>query len=804
MGIRNLFEKLYKCENEDAVDQLIAKHPQVFAQENWYPYGENEGSFGVIENQQASPIPALIEKITNSIDAVLMKRCFEEDMEPKSSQAPKTMEEAVLSFFPNSKNWDLPSFRKLQAENIQIIADGPRMDTSLIIYDDGEGQHPEKFEDTFLSLLRGNKNEIPFVQGKYNMGGSGTLIFCGKKRYQLIASKRFDNTGKFGFTLVRKHPLSETEKTTKKNTWYEFLKINGEIPAFDINELDLGLYNRKFKTGTIIKLYSYDLPSGSRSVITRDLNRSLNEYLFQPALPIYTIDKEERYPKDYALQRELYGLKRRLEEENSKKYIETSLSLDFTDKEFGELYVTCYLFKPLVEEKTVTESRRTIQDEFFKNNMAVLFSLNGQVHGHYTSEFITRSLKYPLFKDYLLIHVDCTKLEYDFRNELFMASRDRIKGGEESRQLREKLATYLKKSRLDELYKNRKDAISVGTNEANDLLKSFTRNLPLNSDLMKLLSQTYKIDGQKTNSNNPNHKPKSPQKEKPDFVSNRFPSFLRLDKKNDGITPVAQIPIGGERTLKFLTDVENEYFDRIEDPGTLEIELLNFSPNDTTGGNAPGTPKKVEEAFNVVKTSPHEGMIKIVLAPTDEVKVGDALQIKATLTSAGEDFDQIFWVKIIEKEKPLEKPTPQPEKEDMGLPECIRVYKDEREDCITWDKLKNGSVEMSYETIMYPYAEGDKLEKIYVNMDSTVLKNFRSKIKGGVEAYQIADSRYVSAVYFHTLFLYTISKNRKYSFSQGEENDERDLTDYLKDVFESYYTSFLLNFGTEQLMQSFE
>jgi hypothetical protein len=89
-------------------------------------------------------------------------------------------------------------------------------------------------------------------------------------------------------------------------------------------------------------------------------------------------------------------------------------------------------------------------------------------------------------------------------------------------------------------------------------------------------------------------------------------------------------------------------------------------------------------------------------------------------------------------------------------------------------------------------------------MDSAVSKNFRSKIKGGVEAYQIADSRYVSAVYFHTLFLYTISKNRKYSFSQGEENDERDLTDYLKDVFESYYTSFLLNFGTEQLMQSYE
>ena len=40
----------------------------------------------------------------------------------------------------------------------------------MIIYDDGEGQCPQDFEDTFLSLVSGNKNEIQFVQGKYNMG----------------------------------------------------------------------------------------------------------------------------------------------------------------------------------------------------------------------------------------------------------------------------------------------------------------------------------------------------------------------------------------------------------------------------------------------------------------------------------------------------------------------------------------------------------------------------------------------------------------------------------------------------------
>src|SRR5690554_772311 len=126
------------------------------------------------------------------------------------------------------------------------------MNTSLTIYDNGEGQHPDKFESTFLSLLRGNKNDIHYVQGKYNMGGSGAIVFCGKKGYQLVASKRYDGTGNFGFTLIREHPLTKKEQETKKNTWYEYLVIDGKIPEFETHGMDLKLHNRRFETGTII------------------------------------------------------------------------------------------------------------------------------------------------------------------------------------------------------------------------------------------------------------------------------------------------------------------------------------------------------------------------------------------------------------------------------------------------------------------------------------------------------------------------------------------------------------------------
>jgi hypothetical protein len=220
----------------------------------------------------------------------------------------------------------------------------------VIIYDNGEGQGPDRFEETFLSLVSGNKKNIHFVQGKYNMGGSGALVFCGKRRYQLIASKRYDISGAFGYTLVREHPLSEAEQQESKETWYEYLLMDGKIPRFEIDELDLKLYDRKFTTGTIIKLYSYQFPSGYYG-FAQDLNQSINEYLFKPALPIYTVDKKERYPSNNVLELDLFGLQRRLEKADN-EYVEDNSSWEFDNDLFGKSKVTAYVFKSKIKGRS--------------------------------------------------------------------------------------------------------------------------------------------------------------------------------------------------------------------------------------------------------------------------------------------------------------------------------------------------------------------------------------------------------------------------------------------------------------------
>ncbi len=797
MDIKKLFADLYSAQTENQLESIINQNSVLNDPRNWFPIGKNESNYGIIENQQSNPIAALVEKITNSIDALLMRKCHEAGIDPAGPIAPKTMDSAVEQFFPDHKSWDLTTFKRKQAEEIQIVADGPTKESAVIIYDNGEGQHPEKFEDTFLSLMKGNKNSIHFVQGKYNMGGTGAIVFCGKKGYQLIGSKRYDKTGDFGFTLIREHPLSSDEHTTKKNTWYEYFKYEEKIPSFQIDELDLKLHGRNFITGSIIKLYSYQM-KGIYG-FAQELSQSLNEFLFKPILPFLTVDKKERYPNNPILESSTYGLQRRLEEEMD--YVEDWFSEEYKDALFGTMKVTCYVFRAKQEGKTVKATRDDIKRRFFKNGMSVLFSMNGQVQGHYTTEFITRTLKFNLLKDYLLINVDCTSMNYEFRKELFMASRDRLRERDESHALREFLKKKLTKSKLAEIDKRRKDSIGFESEDTTQLIKSFAKNLPKDGELFKLLQNTLKLEEKKKIiPPNPSNKNKHhTTKEEIPFKPERFPSFFRLYHKND--SKLIPVPIGGEKTLKFETDVEDHYFDRTEEPGDLQVSVLTVkrSQNNNSGGDKHGSDKSPEELFNIVKSSPNKGTIKITFNPDTELRQGDEIEVMASLKGPGNDYhDEIVWLKISDPEKPKEVTTKQEEEnENIGLPELIRVKEEQ------WDALGESGISMNHDTVLYPMGEGDKLEKIYINLDSSVYLNHRKKLKNE-DQIVVSQKKYLASVYFHSLFLYMITKRKNYKLISLKDDKEEDITidEYIRDVFDSYYSDFLLNFGMEQLMDS--
>ena len=99
MDFENLFWAVFNCNGEEELHKVVSGIDLFKNPSNWHPYGgkdENDRSnFSTFMNQQPSAEGALIEKITNSIDALLLKRCKQENINPKSAEAPSSIEEAV-------------------------------------------------------------------------------------------------------------------------------------------------------------------------------------------------------------------------------------------------------------------------------------------------------------------------------------------------------------------------------------------------------------------------------------------------------------------------------------------------------------------------------------------------------------------------------------------------------------------------------------------------------------------------------------------------------------------------------------
>ena len=167
-------------------------------------------------------------------------------------------------------------------------------------------------------------------------------------------------------------------------------------------------------------------------------------------------------------------------------------------------------------------------------------------------------------------------------------------------------------------------------------------------------------------------------------------------------------------------------FFRTDSPGDLQISLLKPENNDSTGGDNQGLPKVVTDLINITKSSPNRETIKLSMTPAEDVRVGDSFEIKATLLASDGDMDQMFLVKVVDKEK----------KDNTHL---------------TWDEFEGlMSFTMNHSQILHPYAEGDILEKMYINMDSSVLLSHKKKLKSQ-EQIELADKKYISSVYFHAL-----------------------------------------------------
>jgi hypothetical protein len=829
METKKIFNQVFACNGENDLHELITENQYFKDLNNWYPYGgktkDDRSNFSTFENQQAHSGAALVEKITNSIDALLLKQCKQQNIDPKSEKAPKTMEQATEQFFniPKGDIGELLSEDRAQMarDNIQIIATGNQNKPDLIIYDNGEGQHPDNFKNTFLSIANNNKTDIAFVQGKYNMGSTGAVVFCGEYRYQLIASKMDDivfeqqdkySENLFGWTLVRRHILTDEEDTKHTSSWYEYFAIDGEtIPQFEIDKLDIGLYNgKKFSTGSFIKLFSYEMPKSAKGSIHADLYREFNQLLYKPALPFWLYEKREKYIKYKKTTNVVYGNHVRINNPDREEDLLECPSIyeQLQESTIGIVTAQVTVFKKGENSQQQTDRKRN----FIGTGRNVIYTLNGQVQGTKGQTFISKDLKYNFLKDSMLIVIDCSKIKTEFRQDLFMANRSNLRQSDKLELLQSKVIEILKNNdTLRQLNTQRKNAMLQGGDDKKEkkLIENLLSKVPLDKSLTNLLKKgldliNLPIQKEKTT--------KQGKEQKRSQETKRFPSVFKINIKEDAGSgkKVKSIPLNGKGVIKFETDVAEDYFYRPQEKGEFQIQILAGREHDTDKSIVPHpnpNDNKVADVFEVNTSGPNDSSIKLTLKPKDNLSVGDEIELNAKLTSPNGDMESIFYVKIIDPQK-QEKNKIKKEPEKPELPQLIKITK---KDDDNWQQdngeiwRENGWDEHSIINIIPAEEEEKKIvSAIAINMDSHSLKKYLSNNKPKTEAeIDYLKNQYISKIYLHGLFLYSILDKLKPS-QEKYKNDNQNSEDLLAKIFKNYSDVLIYLDTNKEILHSFD
>ena len=579
---------LLNCNSEKEVELLISNTPAM-RDGIWKPLDQRETNFNVTSNQASDGGKALTELMTNMVDAVLLRYAHEKNIDPKGDSAPRTMYSAVETLI-SIKHLrggrlvdadDESALRSFARDHLIIgVTGGIKTNEGLPCFtfvDNGEGQHPDNFENTFLSLSAGNKKDIPFVQGKYNMGSSGVLGYCGRLWYKLIVSRRHDRSGEWGWTLVRRRPddgMPVAEYFAHDNTIPKF--HSERISPFNNNEgqsYKLGA----FASGTIIKLYDYQLGKGFSSF--KAPTEALNENLVESILPFRILDfrniarkqealiKEEKKGPERALgiyPRPFYGMEYLLLRSHTEGISDMDDSIpagtkkfdvgETHDAELGLIKIHAVVLKPTLPDWL--KPRRT--------NNRVFHSVNGQVQFKQSRGFLSASCRLPALKDRVIVFVDASELTFKAHNDVWKGDRENIRQTIIGQRYLSIVAQLIQNSEalrdLQESIAHEELQRTADTNR-DELFQKLVNKDRTFANFLNNINPRIKVPVKNSGTTGTN----GPE----EYAGQHSPTYVRFDRPKQGII---ELPIGKSRPIVAHTNAVNEYFIRSENRGTYYLD----------------------------------------------------------------------------------------------------------------------------------------------------------------------------------------------------------------------------------------
>jgi hypothetical protein len=765
---------LINAESEEAVDAILASIPEMKDPKNWVPLDRRETNYNVTTNQQASGPKAATELMTNMVDAVLLKHARMKGLDPRGKGAPDTMYEAVERFFGlkggrmiNESNQWLSDFA---AKNLIVGISGARSKREgfpcYTFADNGEGQNAEEFEDTFLSLSKGNKKDIRFVQGKFNMGSSGVLSYCGRRWYKLIVSRKWDQKKPWGWTLMRRRPGGGMPVA-------EYFKPGGEKGKILTADMDMvfPLKSREGKrydgfslgAGTIVKLYDFQI--GSKFLSFRGAREALNEHLVDTILPFRILDlRQTPDPErggDRALgidARPFYGMEYLLLRSHADEDGGEEGGGDDEAAAEDEKIGVDVIDDPTAGRIEIHAIRlkRKLPKWLEDSNNRVFHSVNGQVQFKQTRGYLT-TCKLPALKDRVVIIVDASRLSYEAHNDIWKSDRESIRETIEGERYKERVRESVQNSEILQKLQSEiaKQELQMAVDEhSNDLFQKLVDRDKTLAALLGSHAPAIRIPGGSSNANDEDEKP---------YDGKYSPTYIALDRRyrERGI----DLAINKSKPIGAETDVRNDYFVRDENQGRLWI-----------------SDESVGEKF-VVRRSLRNGRLTVYLNPVEgRLNIGDSLTFRIGLQddAMAEPVSDEITVRIVaaEAEKPKEKSQTPPkvkkpnDKPNVGLPAYTLLTSD-------------GRIEAGQPTKKWPgwmndtdggYVEdlGEDRKRYFINYDNTYHQSYRRNQRG-----QIAKDS-VSQKYILGMRVFMLGVERALNGKAGDGEDRFDPDEFRK------------------------
>lgn len=782
--IKELCISLMRADTEKEIIRILENHNLWNNDNLWRWYDDNENNWSQINAQTANADQAIVEKIINSIDARLINQCRCMEVDPEGGNAPKSIQEAVSKYFDNDftnynyfsgliSEWTKAK-RTEVSRGITLACTGNKPSEgypSFTIVDNGEGQTPNNFPKTFLSLSKTNKLKINFVQGKFNAGGSGVLPFCGENGFQLILSKRNpalidvtgDDTNKnWGFTITRRYKPNDSRRSSVIKYLAPIGAKNspnrGNVFSFDSNTFPIfpekqNSYYRNSNYGTLIKLYEYQTKAKTHMFRNGGLLEKLDLLLPDVALPV-RLHECRNYggQTDRSFETTLTGIRTRIQD---KKTIENVLALHTSSDinvEGENIKISIYAFN---KNKAKT----------YKRSEGVLFTVNGQTHGILTHDYFRRSngpnLSY-IYKDLLLI-ADCSKISASAFEQLFKNSRDRFSKTPFFYKIRQELDYLLKNNSALKDYQIERQQQSISekigdSKPLEEILQNIFKNSPTLSNLF--------IEGNRIR--NP-FKPKSVGSQKVKYTGKIFPTYFRHKNKKANNHFNKNCHLNIRCRLFFETDATNDYLDRAIEPGQYYLKMKNN-----------GQYKEI----STYSMNLHNGIATLNLPPPSGCKIGDKFDFEMFVNDNNriDPFKNTFSI-VITDERIIDtkpggskriKPPNDKTGNDRDISQGIDLPKIKK---IDMSMSLYGDFDFNRESVLKLYKStktsgSSKIPKYdwYLNIDNIY---FQTELKHSKVDHQIIESRFITGMTLIGLgILHDHFKN--ISSNADEEEDQTD------------------------------